>query len=94
MCGELLAEGERGHPPDVIHAPPDVHACPPGPRYPSVTVTLTDEDGNALAIIGAVAPALRQTVGVDAAGAWTAAAWRCESYDALLRLALAWVNVE
>ena len=68
-CGALLAEGERGHPPDVIHEQPDAHACPPGPRYPAVTVALTGEDGNALAVIGAVARALRQTAGADAAGA-------------------------
>ena len=93
-CGAVLAEGERGHPPDVIHEQPDAHVCPPGPRYPAVRVRLVGDDGNALAIIGAVAAALRREVGTDTAGEWTAAAWRCGSYGALLRLALAWVDVE
>ena len=42
-CGAVLAEGERGHPPDVIHEQPDAHVCPPGPRYPAVRVRLVGD---------------------------------------------------
>ena len=64
------------------------------PKYPDLTVRLSGGDGNALAIIGAVRRALKREVGRDAAAEWTAAAWQCQSYDALLRLALAWVDAE
>ena len=63
------------------------------PRYGHVTVKLCGENGNAFAIIGAVAKALKREVGRDAAEEWTAEAWRAGSYDGLLRLALAWVDV-
>ena len=64
------------------------------PKYPDVTVRLTGENGNAFAIIGAVGKALRREISPGAAGDWTAAAWKCGDDDALLRLALAWVDVE
>ena len=76
---------------------PGVHVTAPvygRQRYPGVTVRLTDGDGNALAIIGAVAKALKREAGREAAAEWTAAAWRCGSYDPLLRLAVSWVDVE
>ena len=63
------------------------------PRYGHVTVKLTGENGNAFAIIGAVAKALRRGAGQAAAEEWTTEAWRAGSYDELLRLALAWVDV-
>ena len=66
--------------------------APPGPRFPAVTVRLSGRDGNAVAIIGAVGDGLR-CAGIDAAE-WTAAAWACRSYDALLQLAMDWVTVE
>ena len=64
------------------------------PKYPGVVVELIGENGNAFAIIGAVAKSLRREVGRDAAGEWEAKALACGSYDALLRLALSWVTVE
>ena len=64
------------------------------PKYPRVTVKLIGENGNAFSIIGAVAAGLRRDVGADVARDWTAAAWKCGSYDELLRLAMGWVNVE
>ena len=64
------------------------------PRFPDVSVQLTGRDGNALAIIGAVARALRGAKGRDVEAEWTAAAWGAGSYDGLLRLALKWVDVQ
>lgn len=63
------------------------------PRFPEVVVELVDRDGNALTIVGAVARALRDADEVDGAAQWTAAAWSCGSYDELLRLAMATVDV-
>ena len=45
-------------------------------------------------VIGAVAKALRREVDRAAADEWTEAAWGAGSYDELLWLALAWVEVE
>ena len=64
------------------------------PKYPDLTVKLIGGDGNSFVIIGSVAKALRRDVGADAASEWTAAAWKCGSYDELLRLAMAWVDVQ
>ena len=64
------------------------------PRYGHVTVKLCGENGNAFAVIGAVAKALRREVDRAAADEWVEAAWAAGDYDALLRLALAWVDVE
>ena len=76
---------------------PDVHVTAPvygRPKYPGVTVPLTGQNGNAFGIIGAVSKALRHEIGREAADDWTAAAWLCGSYDALLRLSMEWVHVE
>jgi hypothetical protein len=63
------------------------------PRYPDVTVQLTGEDGNAFAIMGAVARALREA-GVPKA---EVARYMKESmsggYDDLLMTAIKWVDV-
>jgi hypothetical protein len=61
--------------------------------YPDVTVQLTGEDGNAFAIIGRVAKALRREVSPEAASQFSAEAMNQPSYDALLRLAMSTVNV-
>ena len=61
--------------------------------YPHVHVQLTGTDGNVFAIIGTVARALRRDVGAAAANAFTSAALACGSYDAVLRLAMATVDV-
>ena len=63
------------------------------PKYPTVVVQLTGEDGNAFAIMGAVARALREA-GVPKA---EVAKYMRESmrsdYDHLLVTALKWVDV-
>lgn len=72
------------------------HDAPAGtdkPTHPHVHVQLTGRDGNAYAIIAAVARALRREVGNDAATAFTTAAFACGSYDELLYLAMTTVHV-
>lgn len=63
------------------------------PKYPDVEVTLTGTDGNAFAIIGNVSKALKRAGERDAAREWSDAAMACESYDALLVLAMQTVEV-
>lgn len=75
---------------DTTH---DAAATPGEPTHPHVHVQLTGRDGNAFAIIAAVAKALRREVGKDAATAFTAAAFACGSYDELLHLAMTTVQV-
>lgn len=63
-------------------------------KYPEVTVELTGTDGNAFAILGAVSNALKRA-GVDKAerdAFYTEAT--AGDYDALLRTAMRWVNVD
>lgn len=72
------------------------------PKYPEVTVELVGQDGNAFAIMGAVQKALRKhfrEIGMDPVEAKAELdRYMQESmsgdYDALLRTAIAWVNVE
>jgi hypothetical protein len=64
-----------------------------GVKYPNVHVQLTGTDGNAFAIMGKVADALRRAgVSND-----EVVAYRAESmagdYDNLLRVAMRWVEV-
>jgi hypothetical protein len=63
-------------------------------KYPEVTVQLSGQDGNAFAILGAVSNALKRA-GVDKAerDAFFAEA-TAGDYDALLRTAMRWVNVD
>lgn len=63
-------------------------------KYPSITVRLTGTDGNAFAIIGAVARELRREAGREVADEFQSAAFSCGSYDALLQLCMRTVNVE
>jgi hypothetical protein len=63
------------------------------PTYPDVEVQLTGLDGNVFVIISAIASALRRQVSRAAADEWTRVAFDCESYDAVLRLALSTVSV-
>jgi hypothetical protein len=62
-------------------------------RHPQVTVQLVGRDGNAFAIIGRIAAALRQHVGPDAETRFTAEAFACTSYEQLLALAMRTVDV-
>lgn len=72
---------------------PAAQPTPDQPTHPQVQVQLTGRDGNAYAIIGTVARALRRQVGNEAATAFTDAAFACRSYDELLYLAMTTVNV-
>lgn len=62
--------------------------------YPDVTVQLTDRDGNAFAIIGAVSSRLRREVGATESSAFAEEAMQAESYDELLQFVMRTVNVE
>lgn len=62
-------------------------------RFPNVDVQLTGSDGNAFAIIGAVAKGLRRAGETEAATEFSNNAMDCGSYDELLQLAMATVNV-
>lgn len=62
-------------------------------EFPEVHVQLSGRDGNAFAIIGAVAGALRREVGQDEANAFTSLAMECGSYSELLHLATRTVSV-
>ena len=68
--------------------------CVPVVRYPGLTVHLTGGDGNAFAVMGAVAAGLRW-YGVDQAEInefYDEA--KAGDYNALLRTCMAWVNVD
>jgi hypothetical protein len=66
---------------------------PDTPTYPDVIVKLVGEDGNAYAIIAAIARALRRQISPDAAAAFTDTAFASQSYDDLLILAQRTVTV-
>ena len=63
-------------------------------KYPEVTVELTGTDGNAFSVLARVSNALKRA-GVDKAerDAFYAEA-TAGDYDALLRTAMRWVNVD
>jgi len=67
-------------------------------KHPDVTVRLSapgaECDGNAMSIIGTIARRLKREVSREAADEWRRDALACRSYDALLRLAMATVDVE
>lgn len=63
------------------------------PTYPDVFVQLTGEDGNAFAIIGRVAGALRAAGYRDEARTFQAEAMEQGSYDELLQFVLRTVEV-
>ena len=65
----------------------------PGPRYPDVCVDLVGRDGNVFAIIGRTARALRRAGRAEAADDFSEAALDCGSYDEVLQLVLATVEV-
>ena len=62
-------------------------------KFPDVTVQLTGRDGNVFAIIGSVSKALKRAGHTDAATEFSNRAMSCESYDAVLRLAMDTVDV-
>lgn len=61
--------------------------------YPDVTVQLSGQDSNAFMIIGLVSRAIRKEVSSEAASKFSHDAMDSPSYDDLLRLAMATVNV-
>jgi hypothetical protein len=63
-------------------------------KHPDVTVKLVGEDGNVFAIVGRVSLALRHAGYPDEAKDFVAAATACHSYDEVLGLCLATVDVE
>ena len=63
-------------------------------KYPDIIVVLVGKDGNALAIVGAVKKALeRAGVPEEETGKFVDEAMAGD-YDNLLRVCMAWVNVE
>jgi hypothetical protein len=72
---------------------PDPPSETDGVRYSHITVQLTGTDGNAYAIIGRVAAALRRDAGPQAEKQFTAQAFACHSYDDLLGLVMSTVDV-
>jgi len=61
--------------------------------YPEISVQLSGGDGNAFGIIAKVERALKDGGKVQAATEFREKAFECESYDALLQLAMTTVNV-
>lgn len=62
-------------------------------KFEHVTVKLTGEDGNAFAVIARVSKALKAAGEDEAANEFVKAAFKSESYDELLQLAMETVNV-
>lgn len=66
-----------------------------GPKYPDVHVKLTGGSGNAFAIIGKVASAMRsQSVPNEDIRQFHAEAMAVSDYNHLLRKVMEWVEVE
>lgn len=63
------------------------------PRYPEIRVQLTGENGNAFAIMGAVKAALKQNQVAPSEIDEYLQASMAGDYDALLRVAMEWVDV-
>ena len=55
---------------------------------------LVGEDGNVFNIIGRVSKSLRNVGLKEQASEFTAKAFKCDSYDAVLQLAMEYVDVE
>lgn len=64
----------------------------PDTRYPDVIVHLIGHNGNAFAVLGAVADGLRKAGHADVVDEFTAEATNGD-YGHLLRTAMAWVDV-
>ena len=86
----LLPSNPADPPPNSPPMPRD----PTQPRYPEVQVQLSGQDGNAFAILGRTAAALRQAgVSQDEIDAFFAEATSGD-YDHLLQTTMAWVDWE
>jgi len=64
-----------------------------GPRFPDVRVPLSGQDSNTGAIMGRVTRALERAGHGEYADEFRAAVFDCESYDAVIRLVMRWVQV-
>jgi Domain of unknown function (DUF4314) len=81
-------------PPPSLASSPPLPEDPTGPRYPEVQVQLSGEDGNAFAILGRTAAALRQAgVPQEEIEAFFAEATSGD-YDHLLQTTMRWVDWE
>jgi Domain of unknown function (DUF4314) len=88
----LLPANDTGPPPPPPSAIPPTPADPTQPRYPDIQVQLTGEDGNAFAILGRTAAALRRAgVPQEEIDAYFAEATSGD-YDHLLATTMAWVD--
>lgn len=65
-----------------------------GVKYPNITVELTDNDGNAFAILGLVRRAMLQAGVPQSEIAEFMGEATSGDYDHLLQTCLRWVNVE
>jgi hypothetical protein len=84
-----LLPGDDADPPPSTPAMPE---DPSQPRYPEVQVQLSGEDGNAFAILGRTAAALRQAgVSQEEIDTFLAEATSGD-YDHLLQTTMAWVD--
>lgn len=63
------------------------------PRYPEVSVQLTGQDGNVFSIIGETSRALKRAGYRDEAAQFTSEAFDSGSYEEVLALVTAWVDV-
>jgi hypothetical protein len=64
------------------------------PKYPDITVQLTNTDGNAFAVLGRVLRALRQAGVPEAERQAFQREATSGDYDALLQTVLRWVAVD
>jgi hypothetical protein len=88
----LLPTGSADPPPDPPPSSPPIAEDPTQPRYPQVQVQLSGEDGNAFAILGRTAAALRAAgVPRHEIDSFFAEATSGD-YDHLLQTTMAWVD--
>jgi hypothetical protein len=88
----LLPSNDAGPPSRTPSATPPTPQNPTRPRYPGVQVQLSGEDGNAFAILGRTAAALRHAgVPQEEIDAFFAEATSGD-YDHLLQTTMAWVD--
>lgn len=64
-----------------------------GVKYPDIVVPLLGEDSNAFAVLGRVTKAIRRAKGVEASSAFLAEATKQTSYEALMGVVMATVEV-
>jgi hypothetical protein len=88
----LLIREDADPPPLLAASSPTMPQDPTQPRYPEVQVQLSGEDGNAFAILGRTAAALRQAgVPQEEIDAFFAEATSGD-YNHLLQTTMAWVD--